>query len=168
MAYSSPYVIAPMQITVNTVADLADLAKIDACEVTVLDASADVDVTSGKALYRYSKAEGKWVRIWKEEIDTFKKHAEVLVIADGKVTTAYPIIDNIPTVLKVVRTSNTKFVIANPVIEEISIANKVIDLGTTEFDGESIYVVYDYSSVSPQMETAFQDFKNTAIAIGEL
>jgi hypothetical protein len=103
-----------------------------------------------------------------EEIDTFKKHAEVLVIVDGRVTTAYPIIDNIPTVLKVVRTSNTKFVIANPVIEEISIANKVIDLGTTEFDGESIYVVYDYSSVSPQMETAFQDFKNTAIAIGEL
>jgi uncharacterized protein YbaR (Trm112 family) len=161
-------VVAPMQITVNTVTDLSNVDKIDACEVLVLDASSDIDVTSGKALYRYSKAEDKWVRIWKEEIDTFKKHSEVLPITNGKATTTYPIIDNIPTVLKVVRTSNTKFVIASPVIEEISITNKEIDLGTTEFDGESIYVVYDYSSVSPQMETAFQDFKNTVVAIGEL
>lgn len=129
--------------TVQTIANRNALEKKhDGMQVTVLDAIADVNVGIGSAGYQWDEAGLRWVLIWKGSKDELTFRSEAKVLSGGKVTAdQYP--QNSLVWGATVR-DNTGLILRDV---EPSVSLKVIDIGTTQFDGETLHYTYAHGSI---------------------
>lgn len=131
--------------TVATIAARNAIAvKFDGMIVTVNDAIADVLTGGGVAKYQWHAVAERWLLIWKENVDNLTFINDSSVIVDGKATCAYypsgQVIWNALIINTVIGAIEAEF--AQP-----PVTGTEIDLGTTDFDGKTLYFTYAYGAV---------------------
>lgn len=139
--------------TVATIAERDSIAnKVDGMIVTVMDASADPDVNTGKAVYRWISEDSTWVAIYKGSYESLAFVTEELTITSGAVTASYVPADNIIWDVSIISGDEQ---MAFPRVEEMIFnGSGGISLGTSEYDGYKLRFTYGYGSITQQLNSA--------------
>jgi hypothetical protein len=143
-------------ITVATIAERNTIPKkFEGMQVTVLDATADATLGSGRACYQWDSTNSSWGLVWSDAYSTLQFSTENKVISNGQVTA-----DNIPADGKVWQCR-----IIDPVDNVIvgdtrpTVSLGVLDLGTLDYDGKELEFTYAYGSISSQLQVLFDQFQ---------
>jgi hypothetical protein len=149
-------------ITVATIAERNTIPrKFEGMQVTVLDATADATLGSGRACYQWDSTNSSWGLVWSDAYNTLQFSTENKVISNGQVTA-----DNIPADGKVWQcriidpVDNTIISDARP-----TVSLGVLDLGTLDYDGKELEFVYAYGSISSQLQVLFDAFQQELDAL---
>ena len=130
------------KIVSNIAARNALTKKFDGMVVTVEDAIADITVGGGQATYQWNATQSRWMLTWKENVDNLTFITEELVIAGGQV-----VLQEIPQdgLIWDATIQDGAGLILYDVRPDV--IGKVIDLGTVEFDGNTLVFTYAYGVV---------------------
>jgi hypothetical protein len=140
--------------TVQTIADRNALGKrIDGMTVVVLDAIADVDAGSGKAIYRWDNSDSTWILVSKSTNETISFETEELLITNGQVAISHYPTDNKIWGIKVVNSSDT--IIADLRLETLTVSNGIINLNTALYNGSKLRFTYAYGTITQQISLFF-------------
>ena len=149
-------------ITVATIAERNTIPrKFEGMQVTVLDATGDATLGSGRACYQWDSTNSSWGLVWSDAYSTLQFSTENKVISNGQVTA-----DNIPADGKVWQcriidpVDNTIISDARP-----TVSLGVLDLGTSDYDGKELEFVYAYGSISSQLQVLFDAFQQELDAL---
>lgn len=149
-------------ITVATIAERNTIPKkFEGMQVTVLDATADATLGSGRACYQWDSTNSSWGLVWSDAYSTLQFSTESKVISNGQVTA-----DNIPADGKVWQCR-----VIDPVDNVIigdtrpTVSLGVLDLGTLDYDGKELEFTYAYGSISSQLQVLFDQFQQELDAL---
>lgn len=127
--------------------DVANIAARDALtykfpgmEVFVLDTVADPLTGGGSACYKWNAITNKWMLMWKNSKDSLMFTFESKTIVNGQVTADFLPKDGIVWEVRVLNSSGIIIGDFNP-----TVTGSVIDIGTTDYDGNSNTIQYNYA-----------------------
>lgn len=137
---------------VATIAERDGLVKrFDGMRAYVKDATADVVLGGGAAEYIWDGAAERWTITWAERKADLKFVTETKTIVGTAVTADYPINDNAVWGAYVM---NNQDIILGDVFPSVS--GSTIDLGTNEFEGETLIFTYAHGSMSTEMQDIWE------------
>lgn len=151
--------------TVQTIADRNLISnKVNGMMVVVLDAIADPNAGSGKAIYRWESSDTSWILVSKSTTETMNFATEELTIVNGEVQLSYIPVDN--NVWNGV-ILNGSLIYADLNLSAVSIANGKITGLTPEVNGMILRITYAYGTISQQITTAIENSVDAAL-VGNL
>lgn len=145
------------QFADKTVADIAARDALphrpDNLVVVVIDASADANVGTGVATYRWTKHLLQWLLIAKETVETVKFATEQITIANTTVLAT-----NIPINNEIwdIKIFDGSILIAELKIEDIQVQGSHIG-GLAAWDGKSIRFTYAYGTFAQQLDVYLEE-----------
>jgi hypothetical protein len=150
--------------TVNTIANRNTIQyKQNGMTVEVLDATDDVDVSKGSAVYRYSLSSNTWTLISKEFNETLKAINNIPVLVEnGKAILQEIPIDNVITDVWIMNDAGDSYGKVDP--DNITVIGKEVTQ-LDEYNGYYLRCSYNYGSVTPQLQSEFDNI-NSKFAIG--
>jgi hypothetical protein len=139
---------------VNTIADRnAITKKFDGMQVTVRDAIADIMVGEGEALYQWSVDKDRWILIGKDKKDNLEFKSESKVLSGGKVTATE--VPQSGLVWDCYVMDADGLILAD--INAPTITVKEINIGSTAYDGNTLYFSYGYGKIEATIATIMGD-----------
>lgn len=141
--------------TVNTIADRNNIPnKIDGMTVIVLDAIADANVGSGKAVYRWDNSDNTWILISKGTTDTMNFITEEAVVANSEMSLSYIPVNN--QVWNAVLLNND-VIYADLNVKDVTIAMGKITNIPSQYNDMKLRVTYAYGTLASQVSTIIED-----------
>lgn len=133
---------------VDTIADRNALTKkFDGMQVTVKDATADIEVGGGMAVYQWFADETRWSLVSSDNKASVNFATESKTISGGKVTADFIPLSNNIWGAKII--DSVSGVIMGDV--QPTVVDAEIDLGTTDYDGQKLSFSYAYGSFAVQL-----------------
>lgn len=138
--------------TVNTIIDRNNiLNKVNGMTVVVLDAIADINVGTGKAVYRWDSSDESWILISKGTTDTMNFITEEGTITNSEINLSYiPVNNQIWNGLII----NNDLIYADLNTKQVIISNGKISNIPVEYNGMILRVTYAYGTIAAQVITA--------------
>jgi hypothetical protein len=138
--------------TVNTIIDRNNiLNKVNGMTVVVLDAIADINVGTGKAVYRWDSSDESWILISKGTTDTMNFITEEGTITNSEINLSYiPVNNQIWNGLII----NNDLIYADLNTKQVIISNGKITNIPVEYNGMILRVTYAYGTIAAQVITA--------------
>ena len=147
--------------TVQTIIDRNNISnKVNGMMVVVLDAIADPNAGSGKAIYRWESSDSSWILVSKSTTETMNFVTEELAIVNGEAQLSYIPVDNQVWNGVIL---NGSLIYADLNIKNITIANGKISGFTPDVNGLILRVTYAYGTISQQITTAIEDSVDAAL-----
>lgn len=148
--------------TVQTIIDRNNISnKVNGMMVVVLDAIADTNAGSGKAIYRWESSDTSWILVSKSTTETMNFATEELTIVNGEAQLSYIPVDN--NVWNGV-ILNGQLIYADLNIRAITISNGKISGLASEVNGMTLRVTYAYGTISQQITTAIEESVDISLA----
>ena len=138
--------------TVNTIIDRNNIVnKVPGMTVVVLDAIADVNVGTGKAIYRWDGTDNSWILVSKGSSDTMNFITEESVITNSEINLSFiPVNNQIWNGLII----NNGVIYADLNIKDVNISSGKISNIPVEYNGMTLRVTYAYGTIAAQVITA--------------
>lgn len=138
--------------TVNTIIDRNNIVnKVPGMTVVVLDAIADVNVGTGKAIYRWDETDNSWILVSKGTTDATNFITEELIITNNEINLSYiPVNNQIWNGLII----KDGLIYADLNVKQVSINNGKVSNIPLEYNGMALRVTYAYGTVAAQIITA--------------
>lgn len=147
--------------TVNTINDRNLISnKVNGMMVVVLDAIADPNAGSGKAIYRWESSDASWILVSKSTTETMNFVTEELTIVNGGVQLSYIPVDN--TIWNGV-ILNGSLIYADLNLNTVTIAAGKITGLTSDVNGMILRVTYAYGTISQQITTVIEESVDAAL-----
>ena len=141
--------------TVNTIIDRNNITnKVDGMTVIVLDAIADTNVGSGKAVYRWDSSDNTWILISKTSIDTMNFITEEAVVTNSEMNLSFIPVNN--QVWNAVLL-NDDIIYADLNVKDVTISMGKITNIPSQYNGMKLRVTYAYGTISSQVTTVIED-----------
>ncbi len=141
--------------TVNTIIDRNNIVnKVPGMTVVVLDAIADVNVGTGKAIYRWDETDNSWILVSKGTTDATNFITEELIITNNEINLSYiPVNNQIWNGLII----KDGLIYADLNVKQVNINNGKVSNIPLEYNGMALRVTYAYGTVAAQIITAIDN-----------
>ena len=141
--------------TVNTIIDRNNIAnKVDGMTVIVLDAIADTNVGSGKAVYRWDSSDNTWILISKTSTETMNFITEEAIVAHSEMSLSYiPVNNQVWSAVLL----NADVIYADLNVKDVIIAMGKITNIPSQYNGMKLRVTYAYGTLASQVTTLIED-----------
>lgn len=138
--------------TVNTIIDRNNIVnKVPGMTVVVLDAIADVNVGTGKAIYRWDGTDNSWILVSKGSSDTMNFITEESVITNSEINLSFiPVNNQIWNGLII----NNGVIYADLNVKDVNISSGKVSNIPVEYNGMTLRVTYAYGTIAAQVITA--------------
>lgn len=138
--------------TVNTIIDRNNIVnKVPGMTVVVLDAIADVNVGTGKAIYRWDGTDNSWILVSKGSSDTMNFITEESVITNSEINLSFiPVNNQIWNGLII----NNGLIYADLNVKDVNISSGKVSNIPVEYNGMTLRVTYAYGTIAAQVITA--------------
>ena len=138
--------------TVNTIIDRNNIVnKVPGMTVVVLDAIADVNVGTGKAIYRWDGTDNSWILVSKGSSDTMNFITEESVITNSEINLSFiPANNQIWNGLII----NNGLIYADLNVKDVNVGSGKISNIPVEYNGMTLRVTYAYGTIAAQVITA--------------
>ena len=138
--------------TVNTIIDRNNIVnKVPGMTVVVLDAIADINVGTGKAIYRWDGTDNSWILVSKGSSDTMNFITEESVITNSEINLSFiPVNNQIWNGLII----NNGLIYADLNVKDVNISSGKVSNIPVEYNGMTLRVTYAYGTIAAQVITA--------------
>lgn len=140
--------------TVNTIADRNNIVnKVPGMTVVVLDAIADINVGTGKAIYRWDETDNSWILVSKGTADATNFITEELIITNNEINLSYIPVNNQVWNGLIIKDG---LIYADLNVKQVNVANGKITNIPVDYNGMTLRITYAYGTIAAQVTTAIE------------